>query len=134
MRVAAGFATVPKLMDASSAMAHSLRRAGHEPEGAADADDAKITMSSSQIGYWQSLESDGVETKFRIDYKDDKKPKQIARDMMRMLSQYQDRVKLLVSLLDCRCLHALSLESPQQACLESLNVSRVFGIAGDDTG
>jgi hypothetical protein len=30
------------------------------------------------------LESDGVETKFRIDCKGDKKPKQIARDMMRM--------------------------------------------------
>jgi hypothetical protein len=30
-------------------MAHSLRRAGQEPEGAVDVDDAKITMASSQI-------------------------------------------------------------------------------------
>jgi photosynthetic reaction center cytochrome c subunit len=53
---------------ARSAMAHSLRRAGHEPEGTVDADGAKITMSSSLAGYWQSLESGGVATKYRIDY------------------------------------------------------------------
>jgi hypothetical protein len=51
-----------------SAMAHSLRRAGHEPEGTVEADGAKITMSSSQSGYWQSLKSGEVATKYRIDY------------------------------------------------------------------
>ena len=49
-------------------MAHSLRRAGREPEGTVEADGAKITMSSSRTGYWQSLESGGAATKFRIDY------------------------------------------------------------------
>jgi photosynthetic reaction center cytochrome c subunit len=51
-----------------SAMAHSLRRAGHEPEGTVAANGAKITMSSSQSGYWQSLKSGQVATKYRIDY------------------------------------------------------------------
>src|SRR5580704_7047077 len=36
-----------------SAMAHSLRRAGQEPNGAVDTPDAKITMHSSPAGYWQ---------------------------------------------------------------------------------
>jgi photosynthetic reaction center cytochrome c subunit len=53
---------------ARSSMAHSLRRAGHEPEGTVEANGAKITMSSSQNGYWQSLESGGTATKYRIDY------------------------------------------------------------------
>ncbi len=65
-------------------MAHSLRRVGHEPEGAVDADDAKITMSSSQIGYWQSSRVTAWRPSFVSIAKDDKKPKQIARDMMRM--------------------------------------------------
>jgi len=53
---------------ARSAMAHSLRRAGREAEGTVDTADAKITMHSSASGYWQSLQSAGDETKYRIDY------------------------------------------------------------------
>ena len=51
-----------------SAMAHSLRRAGQEPEGTVEAHGAKITMSSSPSGYWQRLESGGEVTNYRIDY------------------------------------------------------------------
>ncbi len=53
---------------ARSAMAHSLRRAGQEPEGTVQAPDAKITMHSSPTGYWQRLESGGDATNYRIDY------------------------------------------------------------------
>jgi hypothetical protein len=53
---------------ARSAMAHSLRRAGQEPEGTVETPDAKITMHSSAIGSWQRLESDGDITDYRIDY------------------------------------------------------------------
>jgi hypothetical protein len=38
---------------ARSAMAHSLRRAGHEPDGTVETRDAKITMHSAPTGYWQ---------------------------------------------------------------------------------
>jgi photosynthetic reaction center cytochrome c subunit len=51
-----------------SAMAHSLRRAGQEPEGTVTTPDAKITMHSSPTGYWQRLESGGDVTSYRIDY------------------------------------------------------------------
>src|ERR1700693_1219861 len=53
---------------ARSAMAHSLRRAGHEPDGTVEAPDAKITMHLSPTGYWQRLESGGDTTSYRIDY------------------------------------------------------------------
>lgn len=53
---------------ARSAMAHSLRRAGQEPEGTVQTPDAKITMHSSPTGYWQRLESGGDATNYRIDY------------------------------------------------------------------
>jgi photosynthetic reaction center cytochrome c subunit len=53
---------------ARSAMAHSLRRAGQEPEGTVNAADAKITMHASQTGYWQRLQSGGEVTNYRIDY------------------------------------------------------------------
>src|ERR1700685_435466 len=51
-----------------SAMAHSLRRAGQEPDGTVDTPDAKITMYSSPTGYWQRLQSGGDVTDFRVDY------------------------------------------------------------------
>jgi len=53
---------------ARSAMAHSLRRAGHEPDGRVTTPTTKITMYSSPTGYWQRLESGGHETNYRIDY------------------------------------------------------------------
>jgi photosynthetic reaction center cytochrome c subunit len=53
---------------ARSAMAHSLRRAGQEPDGTVQAPDAKITMHSSPTGYWQSLDSGGDAISYRIDY------------------------------------------------------------------
>lgn len=53
---------------AQSAMAHSLRRAGQEPEGTVDTPEAKITMHSSPTGYWQRLQSGGDITNYRIDY------------------------------------------------------------------
>jgi hypothetical protein len=53
---------------ARSAMAHSLRRAGQEPEGTVNAPEAKITMYSSPTGYWQRLQSGGEVTNYPIDY------------------------------------------------------------------
>jgi len=53
---------------ARSAMAHSLRRAGQEPDGTVDTPDAKITMHSSSTGYWQRLQSGGDTSDYRIDY------------------------------------------------------------------
>ena len=53
---------------ARSAMAHSLRRAGQEPDGTVNTPDAKITMYSSPTGYWQRLQSGGDVTNYRIDY------------------------------------------------------------------
>lgn len=49
-------------------MAHSLRRAGSEPDGQVDAADAKITMQSLPTGYWQRLQSSGETLSYRIDY------------------------------------------------------------------
>jgi photosynthetic reaction center cytochrome c subunit len=51
-----------------SAMAHSLRRAGQEPDGTVETPDAKITMHSSSTGYWQRLQSGEDVTNYRIDY------------------------------------------------------------------
>ncbi len=53
---------------ARSAMAHSLRRAGREPDGTVETPDAKITMYSSPAGYWQRLQSGEDVTNYRIDY------------------------------------------------------------------
>ena len=53
---------------ARSAMAHSLRRAGQEPDGTVETPDAKITMYSSPTGYWQRLQSGEDVTNYRIDY------------------------------------------------------------------
>ena len=53
---------------ARSLMAHSLRRAGVEPEGEVDTQDAKITMHASPGGYWQTLDADGDRHNFRIAY------------------------------------------------------------------
>jgi len=53
---------------AGSAMAHSLRRAGQEPDGTVTVDDSRITMHSASNGYWQQLESGGEITNYRIDY------------------------------------------------------------------
>jgi len=53
---------------ARSAMAHSLRRAGKEPDGTVETPDAKITMLSSPTGYWQRLQSGDDVTNYRIDY------------------------------------------------------------------
>jgi hypothetical protein len=53
---------------ARSAMAHSLRRAGREPDGAVSAPDAKITMYSSPTGYWQRLQNGTDVINYRIDY------------------------------------------------------------------
>ncbi len=49
-------------------MAHSLRSAGQEPDGAVNTPDAKITMHSSPTGYWQRLQSGGDAIDYRIDY------------------------------------------------------------------
>jgi photosynthetic reaction center cytochrome c subunit len=53
---------------ARSAMAHSLRSAGREPDGTVNMADAKITMHSSPAGYWQRLQSGGDAIDYRIDY------------------------------------------------------------------
>lgn len=53
---------------ARSAMAHSLRTAGQEPDGVVNTPDAKITMHSSPAGYWQRLQSGGEAINYRIDY------------------------------------------------------------------
>jgi len=53
---------------ARSAMAHSLRRAGSEPNGSVTTGDSRITIHSSNDGYWQQLENNGGISKYRIDY------------------------------------------------------------------
>jgi tetratricopeptide (TPR) repeat protein len=53
---------------ARSAMAHSLRSVGQEPDGAVNTPDAKITMHSSPAGYWQRLQSGGDAINYRVDY------------------------------------------------------------------
>lgn len=53
---------------ANSAMAHSLRRAGREPDGTVETPEAKITMSSLSDGYWQRLQSGTDVANYRIDY------------------------------------------------------------------
>jgi photosynthetic reaction center cytochrome c subunit len=53
---------------ARSAMAHSLRRAGEEPEGTVSAHGSKITMHSEPTGYWQHWENGGDSSDYRVDY------------------------------------------------------------------
>ena len=53
---------------ARSAMAHSLRRAGQEPDGAVSAHGSKITMRSSPTGFWQHWENGGDSSDYRVDY------------------------------------------------------------------
>jgi photosynthetic reaction center cytochrome c subunit len=53
---------------ARSAMAHSLRRAGDEPDGLVNANGSKITMHSSSAGFFQRWENGGDETEYRVDY------------------------------------------------------------------
>ncbi len=53
---------------ARSAMAHSLRRAGQEPEGIVNVHGSKITMHSESTGYWQYWENGGDSSQYRVDY------------------------------------------------------------------
>jgi photosynthetic reaction center cytochrome c subunit len=53
---------------ARSAMAHSLRRAGQEPEGTVSVHGSRITMRSSPTGYWQRWENGGESSDYRVDY------------------------------------------------------------------
>jgi photosynthetic reaction center cytochrome c subunit len=49
-------------------MAHSLRRAGQEPDGVVEAHGSKITMRSSANGTWQHWENAGEAVDYRIEY------------------------------------------------------------------
>ncbi len=53
-----------------SAMAHSLRRAGHEAEGSFDhsISGTKFTIYSNPDGLWQQMERDGDMSKYHVDY------------------------------------------------------------------
>jgi photosynthetic reaction center cytochrome c subunit len=53
---------------ARSAMAHSLRRPGQEPDGAVTANGSKITMYSTPAGFWQRWENGGDQSEYRIDW------------------------------------------------------------------
>jgi photosynthetic reaction center cytochrome c subunit len=53
---------------ARSSMAHSLRRAGQEPDGTVNANGSKITMRSSPAGYWQHWENAGDSADYRVNY------------------------------------------------------------------
>src|SRR5579864_2683657 len=53
---------------ARSAMAHSLRRAGQEPDGTVIAHGSTITMHSSATGYWQRWENGGDNNDYRVEY------------------------------------------------------------------
>jgi photosynthetic reaction center cytochrome c subunit len=53
---------------ARSAMAHSLRSAGREPDGVVNAGNVKISMHSSPSGYWQRWQSGADAINYRIDY------------------------------------------------------------------
>jgi photosynthetic reaction center cytochrome c subunit len=51
-----------------SAMAHSLRRAGDEPDGTVNANGAKITMHSLPTGFWQRWQDGSAQSDYRVDY------------------------------------------------------------------
>src|SRR5271154_5614637 len=53
---------------ARSAMAHSLRRPGREPDGSVSAHGSKITMYSTPAGYWQRWENGGDQSEYHIDW------------------------------------------------------------------
>lgn len=53
---------------ARSAMAHSLRRAGREPDGIVTAHGSTITMHSSAAGSWQKWQNGGDSAEYRIDF------------------------------------------------------------------
>ena len=53
---------------ARSAMAHSLRRPGQEPDGIVTAHGSKITMYSTPTGYWQRWENGGDRSEYHIDW------------------------------------------------------------------
>jgi photosynthetic reaction center cytochrome c subunit len=53
---------------ARSAMAHSLRRAGQEPDGTVSAHGSRITVRSSPAGYWQHWENGGDSSDYRVDF------------------------------------------------------------------
>ncbi|MGB6198574.1 MAG: c-type cytochrome [Candidatus Acidiferrales bacterium] len=53
---------------ARTAMAHSLRRAGQEPEGTVSAQGSTITMRSMPTGYWQHWQNAGDSSDYRIDW------------------------------------------------------------------
>jgi photosynthetic reaction center cytochrome c subunit len=53
---------------ARSAMAHSLRRPGREPDGVVTANGSTITMHSTPTGYWQRWENGGDQSDYRIDW------------------------------------------------------------------
>jgi photosynthetic reaction center cytochrome c subunit len=53
---------------ARTTMAHSLRRAGQEPEGTVEAHGSKITIHSSANGSWQHWENAGESVDYRIEY------------------------------------------------------------------
>src|ERR1700722_597544 len=49
-------------------MGNCLRREAQDSEGAVNTPDAKITMHSSPVGYWQRLQGGGDAIDYRIDY------------------------------------------------------------------
>ena len=51
-----------------SAMAHSLRRAEHEPDGTVTANGATITMHSLPTGYWQHWQDGSEQADYRVGY------------------------------------------------------------------
>jgi photosynthetic reaction center cytochrome c subunit len=53
---------------ARSAMAHSLRRPGQEPDGIVSAHGSKITMYSTPTDYWQRWENGGDQSEYHIDW------------------------------------------------------------------
>jgi photosynthetic reaction center cytochrome c subunit len=53
---------------ARSAMAHSLRRSGSEPDGTVTAGATKITAHSSRDGYWQRRENGDDKAEYRAEY------------------------------------------------------------------
>jgi outer membrane lipoprotein-sorting protein len=53
---------------ARTAMAHSLRRAGQEPDGSVTAQGSTITMHSSPQGYFQHWENGGDSSDYRVDF------------------------------------------------------------------
>ncbi len=53
---------------ARSAMAHSLRRAGREPDGTVTAHGSKISMHTTPGGYWQRWENGADSSEYRVDY------------------------------------------------------------------